>query len=125
MMLAAFCAMAGAEELTLERALELANTNSPLLEESRAIQEGAGAGIVAARAYPNPQFNFMAGHQAARPVLNPGIPGLLQHYSASQPLEMPNVRRTRLQAAKLGLTSSAWGFASAQLGLRAHVKHAF
>lgn len=124
-MLVAVCAVGRTAELTLDKALALAEVNSPLIEESKAVQAGAGAGIVAAKAYPNPQFNFLAGHQAARPITMPAVPGPLQHYSVSQPMETPGVRRTRLQAARLGLESSTWGVRGTRVALVAHVKHAF
>ena len=123
--LVVLCAIGRAAELTLDKALALADANSPLIEESKAVQAGASAGIVAAKAYPNPQFNFLAGHQAARPITNPAVPGLLQHYSVSQPIETPSVRRTRLQAARMGLESSTSGMRGTRVALVATVKHAF
>jgi len=45
--LVALCAMGRAAELTLDKALALADANSPLIEESKAVQAGASAGTAA------------------------------------------------------------------------------
>jgi cobalt-zinc-cadmium efflux system outer membrane protein len=111
--------------LTLEEALSLAEQQNPLLQGAIAQTEGAQAGIDTSRAYPNPQFNFLAGHQHARPILTPGVPGLLQHYSASQSLDLPSVRRSRLAAAKLSREASLFGLAGVRRSVRATVKQSF
>ena len=112
-----------AEPLTLERALALAEEHSPRLRFASALTEGAQAAILTARAYPNPDFQTLAGPQYQR--LPGAQPGLLQHYSVSQPLDLPSVRRSRINAAELGRESSAFALAEGRLGVRAAVKQAF
>jgi len=113
-------------KLTLEQALELAERNHPQLREAAAIIEGANAGIVTARAYPNPELNIMTGGQYGRMSFNPPGPGgLLQHYSASQQLELPIVRRTRLTAAQIGKESSELYALETRRLIRGAVKQAF
>jgi cobalt-zinc-cadmium efflux system outer membrane protein len=111
--------------LTLDEALRLAEEHSPMLHRAAAQQEGAAAAINTAKAYPNPQFNTLLGHQYARRIPTPGVPGLLQHYSISQPIETPAVRRTRIKAANLNRESSQFGLAAVHLSVRAAVKRAF
>jgi outer membrane protein, heavy metal efflux system len=112
--------------LTLDDALRLAEEHNPMLHRAAAQREGATAAINTAKAYPNPHFNTLIGHQYGRPdIATPGVPGLLQHYSFSQPLETPAVRRTRIQAANLNRDSSQFGLAAVHLSIRAAVKRAF
>jgi outer membrane protein, heavy metal efflux system len=112
-----------AEELTLQRALELAEQHSPALRAAAAQARGAEAGIRTAKSYPNPEFNTYFGRQYIRQA--GAVPGLMEHYSAAQPVELPSVRRARIRAAELGRDSSAYGQAEARLALRAGVKQAF
>ncbi len=114
------------QRLTLEQALELAEQNHPQLRAATALIEGADAGIVTARAYPNPELNIMTGGQYGRMSFNPpGPAGLLQHYSASQQLELPVVRRTRMQAARIGKESSELVLLETRRLIRGAVKQAF
>ena len=111
--------------LTLDAALELAEQNSPLLTGAASQITGAESGIIAARAYPNPYFYYLAGQQYARPIATPGVPGLLQRYAVSQPMELASVRRTRIAAAERARESSQFGLAGARLYVHATVKRAF
>jgi cobalt-zinc-cadmium efflux system outer membrane protein len=113
------------QKLTLDQALTLAEQYSPVLRGAAAQTEGAQAGIDTARAYPNPSFNFLAGHQHRRPILTPGVPGLLQHYSVSQPLDLPSVRSSRIEAATRNRESSEFALAGVRRSVRNEVKHAF
>lgn len=115
--------LAAPEPVTLEEALALAEQHSPRLRVATALREGAEAAIVTARAYPNPEFNTFAGHQYRR--LLSAEPGLLQHYSVSQTLELPSVRRSRLKAAEFGRASGQSAQAEARLAVRGEVKQAF
>jgi outer membrane protein, heavy metal efflux system len=116
---------AAGEKLTLDQALALAEQGSPLLQGAVAQTEAAQASVQTARSFPNPQFDFYAGHQHARAVANPAVPGLLQHYSAFQLMETPAVRRTRLDAAKHGQRSGQFALAGVRRSVRSTVKHTF
>jgi cobalt-zinc-cadmium efflux system outer membrane protein len=109
--------------LTLDRALELAEQHSPALRFATAVERSATAAITTARAYPNPQFNSLLGRQYNR--LPSAIPGLIQHYSFSQPIELPSVRQARIAAAQYGRESSLSALDEARLNIRANVKQAF
>jgi cobalt-zinc-cadmium efflux system outer membrane protein len=111
------------EPLTLERALALAEQYSPRLRFASALSEGAEAAILTARAYPNPDFQTLQGPQYRR--LPGAEPGLLQHFSVTQPLELPSVRRARISAAELGRESSEFALTEGRLAVRAAVKQAF
>lgn len=111
--------------LTLEQALSLAEQNNPQLRDSSAAVEQARAGIQKAKAYTNPSIEFLAGNQSARPIATPGVPGLLQHYNASQTIEIPSERRARIKASKLEFVRSEYQEKGVRLSVIAEVKHAF
>jgi outer membrane protein, heavy metal efflux system len=115
----------GGPKLTIDQALELAEKYSPILQGASSQVQGARAAIQTASAYINPRVYTFQGKQSSRPVANPGVPGLLQQYGASQMIELPNVRRTRIRVADLGRASSETGVAAVRLAVRADVKHAF
>jgi cobalt-zinc-cadmium efflux system outer membrane protein len=111
------------QRLTLEEALHLAELYNPRLKVAGAQREGALAGITTARAYPNPEFKFMAGQQSA--FLNSAITGAYQDYAVNQPIELPSVRNSRIEAAQLGSSASVLSLDEARLAVRAGVKQAF
>lgn len=114
-----------AKVLTLPQALALAEQNSPLLKQANAAVMRAQAGIQTAKAYSNPSVEFFAGEQSARPIATPGVPGTLFHYSASQTIEIPRERSTRIAASRLNLVASRYQLAGIRLSIAAQVKRAF
>ena len=115
----------GAEVLTLERALALAQQNSPRLRGAAASSARALAATRTAKTYTNPQVEFFAGKQSARNIPTPGVPGLLQHYAAYQTVEAPAERRARLRVAQLESVRTDLGAAGIQLFVVADAKRAF
>jgi outer membrane protein, heavy metal efflux system len=113
------------EPLTIEQALDLAEKNSPLLAEGKALVSRAQSGIHSAKAYTNPTVDIQGGNQTARPIATPGVPGILQHYGAAQTIEIPTERRARIHASRLELTSTEHQFEGIRLSLLAHVKRVF
>jgi cobalt-zinc-cadmium efflux system outer membrane protein len=109
--------------LTLQEVLALAERQSPQIQAARADIAGAQAGIVTAKAYPNPTADFLGGHQYRR--LPDAAPGSLQHYGFSLPLDLPNKRKARMAVASLGRASSQLALEDTQLHVRAMVKQAF
>lgn len=109
--------------LTLDAALAMAEEHNPQLKAALAVARGARASITTASAYPNPEFTTFQGRQYRR--LPGAEPGLLQHYSVEQQLELPSVRKSRIQAAEFGRESSRYGLDEARLAVRAGVKRAF
>ncbi len=97
--------------LTLDQALALAEENSPALKQAAATVDRAYAGIQTAKTYTNPTFDVLSGHQAARPIATPGVPGLLQHYGVEQTVEIPAERRARLRVAQLDLVGNKYQLA--------------
>jgi|GEM_PF-91406 len=87
--------------------------------------ERARASIQTARTYTNPTFEFRAGHQTARPIATPGVPGLLQQYAVEQPIEIPAERRARIRVARLDLKGNEHQLAGVRLSVVAEVKRAF
>ena len=116
-------AWAQTQPLTLARALELAQANNPQLSVASAIGEGARAAITTAKARPNPEVNFLAGRQTA--TRDSAIPGNLQHWGASQLIELKSVRQARLSLAEAGRESSEFLMSETRLAIRGAVKQAF
>jgi outer membrane protein, heavy metal efflux system len=111
--------------LTLSDAIAMARRNSPRIHEAAAMTERARAGALTAGAYTNPSVEVYEGNQYSRPVANPGTPGLLQHYAASQTIEIPTERRARKKAAQFGIEGSQSSAQVTALSVIADAKHAF
>jgi outer membrane protein, heavy metal efflux system len=113
-----------AEQLTLDRALALADESNPRLRAAAAQTEGARAGIRTARAFPNPDLDVGAGRQGNRG--NPNAPtGSVTAFGLNQPIDLPAVRDPRIRAAEAGLEGSQFALVEARLAVRAAVKQAF
>jgi cobalt-zinc-cadmium efflux system outer membrane protein len=112
-----------AERLTLEQALALAERASPRLAASVAQTSGARAGILTARAYPNPTADFDAGHQSARDAASKSGP--VGAVGISQPIDLPGVRAPRVRGAEAALEASEFALQEARLALRNAVKQAY
>jgi cobalt-zinc-cadmium efflux system outer membrane protein len=111
--------------LQLDEALSLAVQSSPQLSEADATVNRAQAGLQTARAYTNPSVEFLGGHQDARAISTPGVPGSTWRTAASQTVEIPRERRTRLQTARLDLIGNNFRRSGVRLSVEADVKHAF
>lgn len=111
--------------LTLSEAVAMAERNSPRLHEAAAIEHYAAAAAQSAKAYTNPTIEVFEGRQYARPISTPGVPGLLQHYAAFQPVEIPSERKARQQVAQYGIESSRFEQVGVKLSVVADAKHAF
>ena len=111
--------------LTLDQAISEAQRNSPQLRGAAAGLRRAQAATATARAYTNPSVEVYEGRQYARPILTPGVPGLLQHYAAYQTIEIPSERAARREVAASVITSSRFGQQGVLLSVVAEVKNAF
>ena len=111
--------------LTLNEAVSMAERNDPRLRGAAAVTARATAATRTARAYTNPSADVYGGLQYARPIPTPGVPGILQHYGASQTIEIPSERRARLHAAQLATVSSKYGAAGTLLSVVSDAKHTF
>jgi cobalt-zinc-cadmium efflux system outer membrane protein len=116
---------APAHPLTLAEAIARATANSPRIRQAQSSQARAAASTRTARAYSNPTVEVYAGRQYARPIATPGVPGLLQHYGALQPIEIPSERRARRDAALAGQRSAEAERNGVSLTVVADAKHAF
>ncbi len=103
----------------------MAERNSPRLQEAAALNRRAVAAKQIARAYSNPNIEVYQGEQYARPIATPGVPGLLQHYAATQAIEIPSERRARQRAAEAGIQSSQFGQQAVKLSVVGETKRAF
>lgn len=114
---------AAAEQLTLDRALQLAERYSPRLQIAVSEVERANSGISSARAFPNPELEVLSGGVRAR------VPGITSGQGTSvsigQPLDLPMQRAPRIRAAEAGLEGSRYALQEARLLVRADVQQAF
>lgn len=111
--------------LTLSDVIAMAERDSPRIQEALAVTNRAKAAAQTAKAYTNPSVEVFEGEQYSRPALNPGNPGLLQHYAALQTIENPTERRARKRAAQFGISSSQSSEQAVVLSVLADAKHAF
>jgi len=111
--------------LTLSDAIVMAERNSPRLHEAATVQQYASAAAQTAHAYSNPSVEVLFGPQYARPIPTPGVPGLLQHYTASQTIEIPSERRARQQVAQHEIEGRRFEQQGVALSVTANTKHAF
>lgn len=112
-------------ELSLIDAIAMAERNSPRLREASAISQRTTAAEQTTRAYSNPSLEVFEGEQYAKAVSIPGIPGLLQHYAASQTIEIPSERRARQSAARFQVASSHAYEQAVMFSVVADTKRAF
>lgn len=106
-------------------AIAMTQRNSPRIHASEAMTNRARAAALTAKAYANPSVEIYEGEQYSRPVPNPGMPGLLQHYAALQPIEIPTERSARKRVAQFGIESSQSGEQATVRTVIADAKHAF
>jgi cobalt-zinc-cadmium efflux system outer membrane protein len=114
-----------AKPLTLEQAIAMAEQNSPRLRGAEAATQRATAAVRTSKSYVNPSVEVFGGRQYARPIATPGVPGILQHYAAYQPIEIPAERHARTRVAELAKTSANFGQQGVGRSVVADVKHAF
>ncbi|MCX7604458.1 MAG: TolC family protein [Bryobacteraceae bacterium] len=100
LLLFALLPAAGQTKMSLAEALELAERENPALKAAEAAIAGAAAGVVGARAYPNPSTSSQTGRQMVRVPGN--VTGLVQILSFLQPLELGPLRPTRIALAEKG-----------------------
>jgi cobalt-zinc-cadmium efflux system outer membrane protein len=111
--------------LTLDEALKMADQNSPRLHAANALLDRAAAATQIARAYTNPNAEVYGGKQSRRNIPTPGVPGILQHYAASQTVEIPRERVLRRQVADLGRIGQSYQRDTELRSVAAEVKHSF
>lgn len=104
-------AVAG-EAYPLQRLEEIARSN-PALRAAATEIDGARAGVQTARAYPNPEVEYMAGSMNYRPYAS-GISGASDSYGITQQLDLPFRRTPRIAAARAGLEVSKAGYAGVE-----------
>lgn len=110
-------------DLTLERALVLADENHPALQAGTAQRQAAVAGITTARAYANPEVSALGGGQYYRVPEN--VAGPVSWFAFSQPLELGKLRPTRIQLAERGRDSSDQAYEVTRLGVLSMVRRNF
>jgi outer membrane protein, heavy metal efflux system len=111
--------------LSMADVVRMAKDNSPRLHEALAASQRVKAAAHAARAYTNPSLEIFEGHQSARSIATPGVPGWLQHYAAYQTIEIPAERRARRRLADTAVISNHFAQSVTMLSVTADAKRAF
>lgn len=97
-------AHADAPSYTREQLEQLAHGSSRSIQAARNQVEAATAAVRTASAYPNPELEYQKGTSKSRQPS--GVPGDVEQYSLTQPLDMPWTRNARIGAAEAGLASA-------------------
>ena len=92
------------ETYTREQLEQLARANSSSIQAARNQVEAASAAVRTARAFPNPEIEYQKGSSSRRQPT--GVPGDVEQYVLTQPLDMPWTRIARVGAAEAGLDSA-------------------
>lgn len=108
---------------TLEALLTRAARESPALNTSRAAQATSRAGLITARAYPNPEFAIEQGRLNARRA--GADTGSNLALSWVQPIESPWLRDARLRGANARVDFALAQTAALQTNLNAAIRDAF
>ena len=109
--------------MTLPEALRLAETSNPALIAASAGVEGAEAGRITARAYPNPLASTQTGRQMVR--LPGNVTGLVQILSFQQPLELGPLRPSRMALAERGREVAAQQLQARRIAVLSQVRRSF
>jgi len=112
-----------AENLILLQALELAEQNHPQLRAGSAQIDVARAGLITAKAYPNPEAGFRAGGQDYRVPGN--VRGFVSTYQFSPPIELGPLRPARMEVAERGRVSSELALEATRLAVLSNVRRTF
>jgi len=91
----------GSQRYTLDELIELAEREHPGLQAVRAQSLAARAGVTTARAYPNPEFDYLGGNYRAREA--GAAAGYGSTFSVTQRIENPALRGARVEVANAGV----------------------
>ena len=116
-------ALAG-EPFPLARIEELARKTNPALRAAAADIDAASAGVQTARAFPNPEVEYIGGTMRYRPGVS-GNSGAADSMSLTQPLDLPFRRTPRIEAARAGLLASKAGYAAFEVDWMADLRLAY
>lgn len=97
-------ALAEAPAYTREQVEKLAHSSSRSIQAARNQVEAASAAVRTAQAFPNPELEYQKGSSKSRQPS--GVPGDVEQYSLTQPLDMPWTRSPRIGAAEAGLEAA-------------------
>lgn len=93
------------ETYSLSALEALARESNPALKVAATQVDAAQARIEAARAFPNPEVEYMAGPSRYRPGIS-GVSGGSSNIGITQPIDLPFRRNPRIAAARAGLEAS-------------------
>lgn len=108
---------------TLDELLRLAKDSSRAVLAGRDQVEAARAAVRSSGAFPNPELEYTAGPARAR---GPGAnAGDTRSLSITQPIDLPNRRSARIDAASAGLDAASAGQVAFEAGLTARLRVRF
>lgn len=89
---------------TRQQLEQLARANSKNIQAARNQVEAASAAVRTSSAFPNPEIEYQKGEGSRRQPT--GVPGNVEQYVLTQPLDMPWTRSARIGAAEAGLEAA-------------------
>lgn len=123
LLMSIFSPWVAAESLTLAQTLALLEQHNPALASAKAAQEGAQAGLVTARQYPNPEIEIAGGLSSG--LGDGALSGSNEAAFVSQALDLPFVREARRQVAEAGISSADQANRQVWLLVQAQTQQAF
>jgi cobalt-zinc-cadmium efflux system outer membrane protein len=114
-------ALRGADPLTLFAAIRIAEQQHPALQAGAARIDTASAAIQTARGRLNPDAALLAGKQTQTGSPSNGVPFI----AFTQPLELGQLRPTRIQVAENGHESATYALEETRLAVLSHVRRTF
>lgn len=103
-LLSSASALAEPPSFTRAQIEQLAQGNSRSIQAARNQVEAAVGAVRTAKAFPNPEVEYQKGESTRRQPT--GVPGNVEQYTLTQPLDMPWTRSARIGAAEAGLESA-------------------
>lgn len=107
-------------KLSLNQLIQVVLDHNPELRSVQQSSVTAQAAVVSAGALPNPKLEWSQGDNKAR--MASATPGNVQTMGISVPIEMPSVRRARIEAAQAGQRASVQQIAASRNALVAQVQ---
>jgi cobalt-zinc-cadmium efflux system outer membrane protein len=112
------------EVFSLSQLEALARAANPTLKAGAAQIDGAQAQVSTARAFPNPEVEYLTGSSRYRPGLN-GVSGASESLGVTQALDLPFRRTPRIAAARAGLAATRSAYAAFELDWIADLRRAY
>jgi cobalt-zinc-cadmium efflux system outer membrane protein len=114
----------GGETYTLKALEQMALKSNLAIRAAQSDVDSARGAVQSARAYPNPEVEYLAGSARFRPGVD-GLSGQSESLALSQPIDLPFRRTPRIAAAQSGLASREAGYRAFQADWIAELRRGY